>query len=156
MSTPDHATLDQLLATALQSAPVLGSVVQAMDGCWLIECPSGSALWVEYTATNSTLALTTSLGPPDPVHETAALNLALASNQRWHGHSALRIARDSSGGDLLLLDQLDADKLTAQALTQGLLHFEAARALWSLALRGLGQRRGQPGAPPSHLLDQRA
>jgi hypothetical protein len=155
MPTLDGLSLDRLLADVLQATPVLGELAFEQDGCWLIECPSGSSLWIEWLPAAMALAFTTSLGRPDPVHESAVLNLALASNQRWHGQTALRVARDGTDGDLLLLDQLDITGLTVQALAQALLRFEATRALWEPALRGVAQYRPDL-ASPSELLNRRA
>lgn len=151
----DGPALDLLLADALQATPVLGEVAFTQDDCWLIECPSGSSLWIEWLPHAMALSFTTSLGRPDPAHESAALNLALASNQRWHGQASLRLARDGIDGDLLLLDQVGTSDLTAQALAQALLQFEATRALWEPALRGAVPKR--PGlSSPTELITQRA
>lgn len=155
MPTLDGPSLDQLLADALQATPVLGELAFAQDDCWLIECRSGSSLWIEWLPGASTLAFTTSLGRPDTVHEAAVLNLALASNQRWHGRTSLRLARDGADGDLLLLDQMASADLSAETLAQALLQFEATRVLWEPALRGIAQHRPD-AASPDDLLSRRA
>lgn len=150
----DNAAIAQRLLDALAAAPDLGQLYESEEDCWLLECPSGSGLWLEWMAQPAVLTLSTALGRPDPHHETACLNLALACNQHWHGHQALRIARDGTDGDLLLLDQFPLAALSAEALAKELLHFEAVRALWSQTLLGIGHAQHTP--LPSDLLGQRA
>lgn len=150
----DNAAIAQRLLDALAAAPGLGQLFESDDGCWLLECPSGSGLWLEWLPEAGVLAVSTALGKPDPRHETASLNLALACNQRWQGHQTRRIGRDGLDGDLLLLDQLPLPSLTAEAIAHELAHFEAVRALWTHSLRGIGSPAASARA--SELLAQRA
>jgi hypothetical protein len=150
----DNAAIAERLLDAVAAAPLLGQLFESKEGSWLLECPSGSGLWLEWEAEAMVLAVSTALGRPEPRQEMASLNLALACNQHWHGRQFLRIARDGTDGDLLLLDQIPLTPLTAEELASALLHVEAVRALWSHTLRGIGHT---PNSPlPSDLLGQRA
>lgn len=150
----DNAAIAERLLDAVAAAPALGQLFESDEGCWLLECPSGSGLWLEWQPEAAVLAVSTALGRPEPKQEVASLNLALACNQHWHGPRHLRIARDGTDGDLLLLDQIHLTPMTAEALAGELLHFEAVRALWTQTLRGIGQTHDSP--LPSDLLGQRA
>jgi len=140
--------IDVALNDAVQTVPELGSLTRLDDGGWLLVLDSGEELLAEWASDPPRLVLTASLGQPDPKHELLAYKTALAYNAHWRRNGSLRLARDPAVGDLSLLAELSAFELQSTSLPTCLLRFEAARALWLLAVHSMETRDTPPSGAP--------
>lgn len=151
MPTLTEHDIDVALNDAVQAVPELGSVTRLDDAGWLLELASGEELLAEWASDPPRLVLTASLGQPDAAHELLVYKTALAYNAHWQRNGSLRVARDPAAGDLSLLADLPASELQTTPLPTCLLRFEAARALWLLAVHHMeAMDASPPGALRSH------
>jgi hypothetical protein len=134
--------IEVALNEAIKAEPELGTVTSLDDSSWLIELTSGDDILAEWATNSPRLVLTTALGRPEPEHELLAYKLALTYNAQWHQNGPLRIARDHTGGELLVLTDLHESELHMLELAGCLMRLEVVRSLWTSALQGM-----DPSAP---------
>jgi hypothetical protein len=144
---PDDADLfavNALLNTAVQAEPDLGVLHRIDETAWLIE-PAGREHWLlEWAPSPPRLVLTTALGQPAPGQELLTCQTALAYNAQWHQNAGVRMARNPDGGDLLLIAEWHLACADDESLVDALTRFHGVCALWSLALKSLGEGIAPP------------
>jgi hypothetical protein len=149
---PDLITADDAERLLVQAQGRLGHqvhLVAAEPHLWFAVFNDGHGYRIEWSESWGRLVLIAVLGFPPAEHERKVLNLALAYNALWRQVGNLRMARDGSGGELLLIGELGPEEADPHVFDAALLRFDSLRRWWGDALTGDDDDFRFPETPPS-------
>jgi hypothetical protein len=137
----EPAAAAALIVEAAQRNEAVLSVTALEESAWAIEFESGSQCLAELDQHPQRLVLTVEIGQPAQECLLEVQQAALSYNTLWEATGGCRIARDTEGQRLLLIQELSSDALQQVDLADWLMRFEAFRAWWVFFIRSA---RGTP------------
>jgi hypothetical protein len=129
----------------------VATVAQGPDGAsWAIEMADETIVSVEFDAERERIALTIGLPKPAADRRIETLEALLTFNLLWQSGSALRMAMDQPGGEIVQVAELATAELDASALQAALAEFVAMAGRWRTAIAA-GCTSAAELAPPQEF-----
>jgi hypothetical protein len=127
--------VQQLFAELGPASEDVATVAQGPDGCsWAIEMADEAIVSVEFDAERERIALTIGLPKPAADRRIDTLEALLTFNLLWQSNSALRMAMDQPGGEIVQVAELATAHLDVAKLGTALAEFLALAERWRTAI----------------------
>lgn len=127
--------IQQLLAELGPVTPEVAAVGQEPDGAsWAIELTDETLVSVEFDAVRDKISMSVGLPKPPADRRGDVYEALLTYNMLWQDVSALRLAMDQPGGEIVQVTEAPAASLDVAQLQAILRDFVEKAALWRQAI----------------------
>ncbi len=127
--------IQQIFAELGPAGEDVATIAQGPDGCsWAVEMADETIVSAEFDAERERIALTIGLPKPAADRRIDTLEALLTFNLLWQSDSALRMAMDQPGGEIVQVAELATAHLDAAALGAALAEFVAMADRWRAAI----------------------
>jgi hypothetical protein len=127
--TDPTALMNRLVDVARQTDKIT-AIDQADDGAWALQFSDNTVVLMEWATNPDRIVLSAALGAPPSERAEELFGVALSFSTLWRDSYGARLGLGGEGGELMLIRDLNSDRVGGWDLLPALEHFAHVAGWW--------------------------